>query len=399
MRKVLIAGGGIAGLTTALCLRARHKSAEIHIFERAPRLEAVGAGVQCAPNAMRVFMALGLYNQLAPLASEPLAASAWHGDTGTPYFSQPLRKLCRVDCGAPYFQFYRPDLVRVLAEAALGANVHLHLGHTATGYTQTTQTACLHVDNASAHKSVHEGDIIIGADGIHSRLRGQMFGDISARFSGYVAWRGVISAGQFAHPPILPHANIWLGAGQSGGRHFVAYNMRAPTHDDALINFVAVQKQATWQHDTAHIKGDMAHVRAAFDGWHSGVQTLLSAADECTLWGLFDSPPLPHLSEGRVMVLGDAAHPMLPFAAQGVGAAVEDATALASMVGANMADTTTIAKDLLHYAQVRQPRTRYVQTATDKNARRYHTRHRQTLNAARFLPSLLTRHLKRLWTQ
>jgi salicylate hydroxylase len=202
--------------------------------------------------------------------------------------------------------------------------------------------------------------LLIGADGIKSKVQACMLGQTSAEFTGQVAWRGVIEANKFPKGLIKPNANLWVGP----GKHFVSYYLRGGD----LINFVAVQERTDWQKESWNEPGDINILRRTFNGWHPEVTELLAATDSCFLWALFDRQPLTQWTDKNVALLGDACHPMLPFLAQGAAMAIEDSYALAHCLASDSNTQTA----LQTYQNIRLHRTRDIQLNARKNSALYH---------------------------
>ncbi|WP_240670381.1 FAD-dependent monooxygenase [Actinoplanes solisilvae] len=331
-----VIGGGIGGLAAAVSLlRAGH---DVHVYEQSPRLSEVGAGVQVSPNASRVLHGLGLADALAETGVQPLAWHQRRWDDG--------RTLLRAPIAAPtpHYQMHRADLLAALA-AAIPPD-RIHLGHRLVG---VDGTEARFADGLRARF-----DVLVGADGIHSTVRRLLFGPDAARFTGCVAYRAVVPAERLRHLDLEVTAQIWMGP----GRHFVHYFISGRRS----VNFVAVVEQDRWTRESWTDRAEIADVLAAFDGWHPQVREIISAADETYVWALFDRPPMPRWSVGRVTLLGDAAHPMLPFMAQGAAQAIED--------GATLAALLPDAFD--RYEQVRLPRTSRLQEMSAGNKTRFH---------------------------
>ena len=357
--KILISGGGIGGLTAALCFL--HHGAEVTVLEQALELGEVGAGIQIPPNAMKVFAALGLDAALADTAFRPLAIEARMGRSGLELFNIPLAERAIKRWGAPYLHIHRADYIAVLAKAlqtqSPGA---LHLGAEVTRYNQTDDA----VEVRLADGRQISGDVLIGADGIHSPVREQMLGTEKPIFTGNVAWRAVVPiAALGAHAP-RPTACAWMGP----GKHCVTYCLRRGT----LANFVGVVERDDWTTESWTERGTREEALTDFADWHPTITRLLGEADTLYRWALFDRAPLPRWVDGRVAVLGDAAHPMLPFMAQGAAMAVEDAWVVAREVTQKISP----ARGLEAYQHLRQTRASRVQAASRANAKTFHKRTR-----------------------
>ena len=393
-RQVTVVGAGIGGLTAALHF-ARH-GFQTQVIERAEALQDIGAGIQVSPNAMRVFDHLGLSSDLEAVACEPTQAVIRHHRTGQPLLTTELHEACRQRYGAPYLQIHRADLLQLLAKAAAQQGVQLHLGQAAIGYRQTPGKAIIQCEDGTEHST----DLLVGADGIHSAIRTTMLGKEQPRFTGQVAWRATVPADKNFSRLLPVQAHLWVGP----GRHFVAYWLRP----GQLINLVAVQQRAEWTAENWHQPADRVDMQAAFAGWDPVIGTLIDACRECLFWGLFDRPPLERWTDGRVALLGDACHPMLPFMAQGGAMAVEDGHVLAAKCArlddGEWADNTRLQQTLQSYEESRKPRASRLQQISRDNARLYNAistvallRRNWLFRLGRWLPQLVQRRLDRIY--
>jgi salicylate hydroxylase len=348
-----IVGGGIGGLSAALSLLAA--GFDVHVYEQAPALSEVGAGVQVSPNASRVLHGLGLADERARTGVRPLAWHQRRWDDGRTLLRSPLAEPLEATFGFPHYQMHRADLLAALAGALQPERIHV--GHRLTGLVD-------HGDAVEAHFANGERatvDVLVGADGIHSRVRSLLFGDQEARFTGCVAYRGLIPAERVRDLGLEVTAQVWMGP----GRHFVHYFVSG----ERLVDFVAMVELDTWARESWTDRGAVTDALAAFDGWHPQVREIIAAVDETYLWALFDRAPMARWSAGRVTLLGDACHAMLPFMAQGAAQAIEDgATLAACLSGAG----TDIAGALHRYEQLRIPRTSRLQAMSADNKTRFH---------------------------
>lgn len=380
-KSALIVGAGIGGLTAAHALQQNGWHAQV--FERAAAFDAIGAGIQLSPNATRVLARLGLLDQIRAQAFAPQAAVIRDGLSGKTQMYAPLKGFCERFYGAPYLHIYRPDLHAVLAQgldislktAAIGYEsgaVHFHRQRSGEGLNPTENQNPRPVKNQSRAKDQSQAkdqgpakgqspvaadfsvtaDLIVAADGLRSTLQQQVNGPQPPRFTGQVAWRGLVSASSDLHNLIPKDATVWIGRGQ----HLVTYFLRPD-----LINFVAVTEQDDWREQGWNLPGPMSELQDRFQGWHPAIQTLLTACETSRRWALFDRPPLPRWVDGTVALLGDSAHPTLPFLAQGAALAIEDAWALARY-----------APNLTAYERTRKPRATALQTWARSNANLYH---------------------------
>jgi salicylate hydroxylase len=352
--EAVIIGAGIGGLTAALALL--RAGVRVQVFEQAPALREVGAGIQLAPNATRLLHRLGLAAPLARVAVRPERSEIRRWDDGRVLWSQPLGPVVEERFGAPYYHLYRPDLLAVLVEALPpGA---LRLDHRLADLTEVGDTVLLRFADGRTARA----DLVVGADGIHSAVRAALFGPETPRFSGSAAYRGLVPAERLSHLDLPRRGYAWLGP----DRHFVHYYVAG----GRLMNFVAVCPAGEWRLESWSAKGRVADALREFAGFHPLVRQIIGAVDETHRWALYDRAPLPRWSAGRVTLLGDAAHAMLPFLAQGACQAVEDAAVLARLLaGAGAAE---VPARLARYEALRRPRSAAVQQGSLENATAYH---------------------------
>lgn len=341
-----IVGAGIGGLCAALALARNGVS--VQVFEQAPEMAEVGAGLQLSPNAMKVLIALGLETELRSVSFEPENAVIRDGLSGRVNVSVPLRHAAVTQFGAPYLHIHRADLHRMLRNAAAQAGVTFQLGTRVEGY------------GAHGFNGLPAADVSIAADGVRSATSLQMNPKHPAQFTGQVAWRGAVPAADVPIGLIPADATVWAGP----GKHVVTYYVRGGT----LINFVAVEERDEWADAHWTTRGDIAQLRTVFSGWHSTVETLLGAATEANIWALYDKPELSRWSDGTVCLLGDACHPTLPFLAQGAAMAIEDSFVLSTC----MKKSGDVRTALQRYEALRKPRTTMLQDKARKNAALFH---------------------------
>ena len=347
--RVAIVGGGIGGVAAALFLRCA--GIEATVYEQARELREAGAGIVVPPNMARLLDALGLLPALQRVAVELQAAWEFRRwQDGRVLFSQAMGDACRSLYGAGCYVVHRGDLLALL-QAALPPE-QLRLGHRCTAARDTGRSVQLTFERADGENAHAEADVAIGADGIHSVLQRQVAPDVEARFSGLCAFRCLVPAAQAPASALRPVQTLWLGP----GRHLVHY----PISGGRLVNIVAIVPAGDWHTENWTAEGHVSDMLQAFEGWHPQVQQLLSAATDTRRWALVDRSPLPHYTAGRIALLGDAAHAMLPFFAQGAAQALEDAAVLADClhVGAT-ADSAAAA--LQRYDALRRPRASQVQ--------------------------------------
>ena len=350
--EVAVIGAGIGGLAAATALARR--GARVRVFERAAALGEVGAGIQIAPNGVAVLAALGLAEAAAAYASVPQAVELRGHRRGGLVARLPLGATALVRYGRPYWQLHRADLLAVLAAGATGAGAELRLGSAVDAV--AAGEAGVRVRTADGLE--HAAAVAVAADGLRSGLRAAHLAAAPPRFTGHVAWRATVPGERVG--PVPAATTVTMGP----GRHLVSYPLRG----GRLVNLVAVEERAAWAAEGWMAPGDPAELRRAFAGWGGAAGALLAAVEACFLWGLFDHAPLPRWNAGRLVLLGDACHPMLPFLAQGATMALEDAWVLAAALDA-AADP---AAGLAAYAAARRPRTARVQRAAARSGRLYH---------------------------
>lgn len=345
--RITIIGAGIGGLAAALALQAR--GATVRIFEQAEAIQEVGAGIQVSPNGLRVLEALGVGVAFRTLSLRGMAVSLrdFRG-----------RAVTRLDLsGLPEAQSYRfvhrADLIDLLATEARARGAQVRLLQKVQSITpgQPVEMGFCNGDTAQA-------DLVIGADGLHSVLRPQLNGAAAPFFTGQVAWRAVVP-NVVDHPP---EARVHMGP----GRHLVSY----PLRDGQSVNIVAVEERRTWVEEGWSQTDDAGNLRAAFAGFGGDVPALLGQVVQPGLWGLFRHPVARHWHGEGVVLLGDAAHPTLPFLAQGANMALEDAWVL----GDALAAAPDPGSGLAAYQARRQGRVSRVIAAANGNARKYHIR-------------------------
>ena len=357
-RRIVIAGAGLGGLCAALFLK--RQGFDVAVLERAPELAEVGAGIQVAANGAKVLAALDLLEDVRRLGFEPAAAEIRDGVSGFTCYRNPLRGAHERRYGQPYVQIHRADLHGILLGACARAGIPVEIDAPVDSYERLDDGVVLRL--ASGREI--EGDVLIGADGIHSAVRATMLGKEQPRFTGQVAWRGTVPAARL-RPGVVPEtAGIWVGP----GRHFVHYYLRG----GSLVNFVAVQERSAWREESWTTAGDVGELRAAFAGWHPAVGAILDQVDSTFLWGLFGRDRLPRWTDGPVALLGDACHPMLPFMAQGACMAFEDAAVLARCLASD-GDANAALK---RYETLRIERATRVQRQAEANARLFHVQNR-----------------------
>ncbi|MDB5504752.1 MAG: monooxygenase [Tardiphaga sp.] len=367
-RTIVIAGAGIGGLTAALALAA--KGFRIVILEKAERLEEAGAGLQLSPNASRVLIGLGLQTRLAPHVTIPDAVSIMSARSGDEVIRLPLGTNGALRDSAPYWLIHRADLqAALLAQVRQTPAIELRLG---CGFEDFAVHAA-GVTVGQRHGVAREQEpalALIGADGVWSAVRQQMFPDAQPTFAGLIAWRGTVDARQLPKELTPSRVQLWMGP----KAHLVAYPMSAGQQ----INLVAIMPGA-WNRPGWSAPGDAAELRDHFAAarWPGPARSMIGAVGDWRRWALStmsDGGVWHDAAQGPVALLGDAAHAMLPFAAQGAGMAIEDAAVLAQGLAGSIDDPATIGAGLARYAAMRRARVGRVQRTARQSGQIYHLR-------------------------
>jgi salicylate hydroxylase len=354
--RLLIAGAGIGGLTAALA--ALRMGCDVDVYEQAHELREVGAGLQLSANGTRIFYALGVGEALKALSCEATGKEIRLWNTGETWKLFDLGAVSIERYGFPYFTVYRPDLLGVLAAAVRCEKADaIHLGMQCSGFSQDEQGVRLRFNN---HPDA-TGDMLVGADGVHSRIRQGLFGPDQPQFSGIIAWRGIVPMESLPRHMARMVGVNWIGP----GGHVVHYPLRA----GRVMNFVGALERADWQVESWSARGTTEELAADFKGWHEDVHALIRNIPVPYKWALMVRPPMERWSVGRVTLLGDACHSMVPFLAQGAVMAIEDGFILARALSEGSGD---IPSRLLRYENARRERTRRAVEGSTGNISRFH---------------------------
>jgi len=349
---VLIAGAGIGGLATALALQ--RAGIKVSLYEQAATLGEVGAGLTLASNASRILQHLGLGAVLEDLAVIPARGAVKHFRTGRTLVDIPRGTTQVERFGAPYCQIHRNDLHQALVAAVQSADRGcLHLGCKLEDFGQDTQGVTALFSNGQTAR----GDLLVGCDGIRSTVRSRLFGTEDPRFTGYVAWRGLVPMERLSASLVVPDSAVWIGPG-----HFLTrYKIRR----GELLNYIAIARTNGWVEEGWSVRSTVDALLAEFRDFEPSARSILMATppDQCFKWGIFDRDPLPVWSTGRVTLLGDAAHPTTPFLGQGAAIALEDGIVLARAIVA----AGSVAEALARYEQARVARANAVLVASREN--------------------------------
>jgi salicylate hydroxylase len=364
----VVVGAGLGGLSTAIALR--YAGHEVTVLERTAGLGTVGAGIQIAPNAARLLGAWGVVEAFRPVAVRAEAAVRRRWYDGEVLGEAPMGEAVEQHFGAAYWCLHRADLHRALVEVATrdegnGPPVTIHLGAPVADVLSTGPAEARVVTEAGDEFA---GEVVIGADGINSVVRMKLFGPQPKSFSGRITNRHVIELSAIAHDEELhellarPAQNIWLGPGGSALTH--------PLRAGSGL-YLGVTKAGMSDSDAVwSMEVDKDEELSRLSDWDPRLTRLVDAAPNVTAYGLHDSEPMAEWSRGRVVLLGDACHAMLPFQAQGAGQSVEDAAVIAAKLSG--ASSEDVEAAIARYVAARQPRTARVQAASRANANLWH---------------------------
>jgi len=365
--KVLIAGAGLGGIAAAGCLL--QKGYRVRVFEQAAELGEVGAGIHLSANAVKVLWHLGLTDDLEKIGSKPKAYIFRLFHSGEVLQTFALGEEHYRLNGAPYYHFHRADLHDLLARRVQQLDPEaIALHSTVEGFTQTGSTVVLHF--RGGRREV--GDLLIGADGIKSVIREQILGATEAHFTGDTAWRVLVPKGRLGNDFKDRVITVWVGP----GAHAVTYYVRGGD----LLNFVGLVENPNWKIESWVVKSDWSEMRDDFSAWNSDVRRIIDNADkdQCYRWALFDRPSANRWSQGHVTLLGDSAHPMLPYLAQGAAMAIEDAAVLTRCL--DMFDS--IEEALAVYQRNRISRTDRVVQESSANGQLFHLKTEESFREA-----------------
>lgn len=348
--RIAIIGAGIGGLTAAACLR--RIGMDVRIYEQARGFTRLGAGIQQAPNSIRVLYALGLKEKLLAQAFQPDSNNSRDHDTGRLTNSLPLGQSVLQRHGVPYFLMHRGDLHAMLADLVPAETVRLN--HKLAGLDQASDGT---VRLSFTNRDTAEADAVIGADGVHSVVRAFMLGEEQPRYTGRVAYRTVFPTALLGGLQPFPCVKWW-----GPDRHIVSYFVN-PRRDE--LYFVTSTPEPEFSAESWSAKGELGTMRAAYDMFHPQVRAILAACPDVHKWALVERDPLPHWVEGNVALLGDACHPMTPYMAQGASTSIEDGAVLSRCLEG--VDRDGLHSALLRYEATRKERTSRIQRTSAEN--------------------------------
>jgi len=347
---IAIVGAGMGGLAAAGTLRLAGMN--VQVYEQAPQFERIGAGIQMMPNSMKVLRRIGIEDRLRRVSFQPYSHLNREWDTGKVMRELPMPESL---FGAPYLCMHRADLHEALASVAPDSIVHLN--KKLTGLDQHGgQVTLTFADGTRA-----QADAVVGADGVHSVVRDIIIGPDAPIHKGRIAYRAVFPSALLTDPEVVGRSRTkWWGL----DRHIVIYYTTA---DRSQVYFVtSVPEPAEWlTRESWSAKGDVKELRKAYEGFHPEVRAVLEACPDCHKWAILEREPLPRWSDGRVVLLGDACHPMTPYMAQGAATSIEDAAILARCLEA--VDGQDIEGAFKRYEAHRKPRTSRIQAISSAN--------------------------------
>ena len=365
--RILVAGAGIGGLTAASSLsKAGH---HVKIYEQAPQLAEIGAGIQISANAMHVLRSLGMEEAIVNVGVSPGAYVFRLHDTGEVIQRFSLSEEHKRLHGAPYTQLHRADLHDILAAKARSFDPGIvRLNHRIVGFSESESG----VELRFADGKTARGDLLIGADGLKSVVARQIVGDIPAQYTGDAAWRLVVPTKQLPKDVLEQVMSVFMGP----GGHVVCYYLRA----GELLNFVGLVETDEISEESWTVKLPWQMLKSHYQGWHPAIQEIIDAADkdQCYRWSLFFRQPLGNWSSRRATLLGDSAHATLPYLAQGAAMAIEDGAVLTRAL--EMADSIPEALQL--YQRNRMERTARIVNQSNFNRNLFHLRSQAEIRAA-----------------
>jgi salicylate hydroxylase len=356
-RKILIAGAGLGGLAAAsFLIQDGH---QVEVYEQAPRLEEIGAGIQISANAMHALRHLGLEPAIRKVGVHPGAYVFRLHDTGEEIQRFALSAEHERLHGAPYTQMHRADFHAILADKlrSLDPNA-IRLGKRVVGFTEDADGVTLQLADGTDAR----GDVLIGADGLKSAVRRKIAGEVPANYTGDAAWRITVPVERLPQPFLEPVMSVFMGP----GGHAVCYYVRSGT----IMNFVGLHETDDILEESWTVKLPWERLKADFKGWHPAIQAIIDAADkdQCYRWSLHNRLPIDNWSTARATLLGDSAHATLPYLAQGAVMAIEDGAVLMRA----LRQESDIAAALQLYQRNRIDRTARIVLQSSENRRRFH---------------------------
>jgi salicylate hydroxylase len=357
--RIAVVGGGIGGLTTALALQ--RAGFRVRVYEQSPVLGEVGAGLTITPNAAHGLYSLGLREVLEGIGHTPDRQAVKHWQDGRVLVEIPRgRERMQRLYGAGYYFMHRADLHDALADAVRATDPEaIQLDHRCTDVEERDHGVRLGFNGRAAI----DADLVIGADGVRSVIRDRTFGLDRPRFTGYIAWRGLVSREYLSDEVFDPTGCLYIGPGHMVARYLIRHG--------AEVNYVAVAERSGWEEEGWAIPSTVGEILDEFAGWNEHVRQMIAATppERCFKWALHDRDPLSVWSRGNVTLLGDAAHGTLPFLGQGAAMAIEDGVVLARCIAA----ATDIQEALRRYEAARKVRGNFIVLTSREVVKRFHS--------------------------
>ncbi|HPF47219.1 MAG: FAD-dependent monooxygenase [Alphaproteobacteria bacterium] len=360
--KIIIAGAGIGGLTAAACLL--QEGYHVRVYEQAPKLGEIGAGIQTSAPAVKVLHHLGLAEKLAEVSVKPKSFEFRLFDSGEVLHKLPLAEAHEKQHGAPYYHIHRSDIHKILADRVLELDPDaVVLNSTAVGFSEDKDSVTLNLADGREIR----GDILVGADGIKSAIRDQIVGVTEPDYSGQVAWRATVDVKKLPADFMDKIVAIWCGP----KKHAVVYYLRS----GKLLNFVGCVENSDWKEESWTVKASWDALKADYAGWNKEIQTIIDNIDkdQCFLWALNNRKPVDNWRTDRAVIMGDAAHPTLPYMASGAVMAIEDGAVLMRSINAN----NDVAEALDMFQRNRLERTARIVTGSTEMGDLYHLSNRE----------------------
>ena len=354
-KRIAIAGAGIAGLTTALALL--QQGFKVDVYEQASQLGEVGAGLQISPNGTRVLQSLGLEKELLPVVCQAKGKEIRMWNTGQRWKLFDLGDDCLSRFGAPYWMLHRGDLHKILLEAFNArSDKPVRLNARVVSAQSTASGAGFELQDGSQHHAFG----LIAADGVHSVLREKLLGEDKAQFTGLLAWRGLVPIDSISSHLQAQVGTNWVGP----GAHVITY----PVRGGQLMNVVGIIEKDGWRGESWTEQGTHEELLQDFGHWHEDVGELMRKIEQPFKWALLGRSPQRGWAQGSICLVGDSAHPTLPFLAQGANMAIEDAAVMARCL--SLQDTASEA--FAQFENLRWQRTADIVNRSSDNAKRFH---------------------------
>jgi 2-polyprenyl-6-methoxyphenol hydroxylase-like FAD-dependent oxidoreductase len=351
LNKTVVIGGGIGGLAAALALLRR--GLDVDVYEQSPQLGEVGAGIQISSNGTRVLYALGLEEALRGIEVIPSRRQIRHWSTGESWDWFELGAATTKRYGTPHVMLHRADLHGLLADAVERLKPDaVHLAKRCVGVTQSEQQVEVGFETGELVSAAY----VIGADGIHSKVRECLFGPDRPEFTGCVAWRGIVPM-----ECLPPHLSQMIGTNWLGPKGHV---LHYPIRRGELMNFISFVERDDWQIESWTVEGTTSELANDYCGWHPDVHAIILNINAPFKWALMVRGPMQHWTKGRIALLGDACHPILPFLGQGGVMAIEDGYVIAACLEKYFTDPATA---FARYEDIRKERTAVVVRKSHEN--------------------------------